>query len=144
MIFWVFVSIVFNSFCVFSSSSLIFSSLAFRMFKSVWVANPVRSENACDNQCLFFLDKICICGGLVGWLSSWSIFMVVVLLVVVSILLAVGCAVNCSWLSIVSGSPGTEGWLLLSIPFLVRIASSHGCSSGWSCTAWSWTGCCVF
>ena len=88
--FWVFVSIVFNSFCVFSYSSLIFSSLAFRIFKSVCVANPVRSENACDNQCLFFLDKICICGGLVGWLSSRSIFMVVGLLVVVGILFAVG------------------------------------------------------
>ncbi len=92
MMFWVFVSIVFNSFCVFSSSILIFSSLAFRIFKSVWVAKPVRFENACDNQCLFFLDKTCtgICGGLVGWLSSSSMFMVGGLLVVVSILFGVG------------------------------------------------------
>ena len=70
MIFWVFVSMVFSSFCVFSSSILIFSSLAFRIFKSVWVAKPVKSENACDNQCLFLLVKTWMSGGLVGWLSS--------------------------------------------------------------------------
>ncbi len=88
--FWVFVSIVFNSFCVFSSSSIIFSSLALRMFKSVCVANPVRSENACDNQCLFFLDKVWTCGGLVGKLSNWRISTVGGVLVVVGILLVVG------------------------------------------------------
>ncbi len=88
--FWVFVSIVLNSFCVFSSSSLIFSSLAFRIFKSVCVANPVRSENACDNQCLFFLYKTCICGGLVGRLSSSRKFMVGGISVVVGILVVVG------------------------------------------------------
>ena len=88
--FWVFVSIVFNSFCVFSSSSLIFSSLAFRIFKSVCVANPVRSENACDNQCLFLLDKTCTCGGLIGWLSSSRKSMVGGSVVVVGILFGVG------------------------------------------------------
>ncbi len=90
MIFWVFVSIVFSSFCVFSSSILIFSSLAFKMFKSVWVAKPVKSENACDSQCLFLLVKTWMCGGLVGWLSSWRMFMVGGLLVVVGILFGVG------------------------------------------------------
>ena len=60
------------------------------MFKSVCVANPVRSENACDNQCLFFLDKTCVCGGLVGRLSSSRKFIVGGSVVVVGILFVVG------------------------------------------------------
>ena len=39
------------------------------MFRSVCVARPVRSEKACDNQCLFLRCQIWMVGDMVGLFS---------------------------------------------------------------------------